>query len=296
MRGNTAEALLDFEEQEIQIPLNTIIKGDCVSEMRKLPDNSFDVAIIDPPYNLSSGGNWSWDNSEKLKGFGGAWSKVMENWDNMPLFDYFNFCAAWISEIKRLVKPTGSFWIHGTYHNIGLINFILQLQEIEIINEVVWYKRNSFPNLSGRRLTASHETILWGHTGTSKKREYYFNYEKSKDTAYPEDNLKAAGKQMRTVWDIPNNKAKEELAYGKHPTQKPVRLIKRMLDISAKEGDRILVPFVGSGTDCVAAKMSGLDFLGFELDESYIEIAQKRLSHCDKELPLFSENEGVIGE
>lgn len=291
-----ADALLLAEEDYNGFPLNTIIKGDCVSEMRKLPDNSFDVAIIDPPYNLSSGGNWSWDNSEKLKGFGGAWSKVMENWDNMPLFDYFNFCVAWISEIKRLVKPTGSFWIHGTYHNIGLINFILQLQEIEIINEVVWYKRNSFPNLSGRRLTASHETILWGHTGTSKKREYYFNYEKSKDAAYPEDNLKAAGKQMRTVWDIPNNKAKEELAYGKHPTQKPVRLIKRMLDISAKEGDRILVPFVGSGTDCVAAKMSGLDFLGFELDESYIAIAQKRLSHCDKELPLFSKNEGVIGE
>ena len=214
-------------ELETPLPIDTIIKGDCIEEMKKLPSNSFDVAIIDPPYNLSSGGNWSWDNSEKLAGFGGNWSKVMENWDNMPLIEYFNFCSDWISEVKRLVKPTGSFWIHGTYHNIGIINFILQLQNIEIINEVVWYKRNSFPNLSGRRLTASHETILWGHTGTAKKREYYFDYEKSKSLSFPEDNLKQAGKQMRTVWDVPNNKSKEELAYGKHPTQKPVRLIDR---------------------------------------------------------------------
>lgn len=281
------DALLIEPDDYENFPLNTILNQDCIEGMKSLPDNSFDVAIIDPPYNLSSGGNWSWDNSEKLKGFGGNWSKVMENWDNMPLIEYFNFCAAWITEVKRIVKPTGSFWIHGTYHNIGIINFILQLQNIEIINEVVWYKRNSFPNLSGRRLTASHETILWGHTGTSKKRDYYFNYEKSKELFYPEDNLKVAGKQMRTVWDIPNNKTKEELAYGKHPTQKPLRLIQRMLDISAKQGDKILVPFVGSGTDCVAAKMNNLDFLGFELDKAYINIAEERLKHCAKEMPLF---------
>lgn len=274
-------------ELETPLPIDTIIKGDCIEEMKKLPSNSFDVAIIDPPYNLSSGGNWSWDNSEKLAGFGGNWSKVMENWDNMPLIEYFNFCSVWIGEVKRLVKPTGSFWIHGTYHNIGIINFILQLQNIEIINEVVWYKRNSFPNLSGRRLTASHETILWGHTGTAKKREYYFDYEKSKSLSFPEDNLKQAGKQMRTVWDVPNNKSKEELAYGKHPTQKPIRLIKRMLDISTKEGDTILVPFVGSGTDCVAAKMNGLHYVGFEVEDEYIKIASERLKHCNNDLTLF---------
>ena len=127
---------LEFE-LETPLPIDTIIKGDCIEEMKKLPSNSFDVAIIDPPYNLSSGGNWSWDNSEKLAGFGGNWSKVMENWDNMPLIEYFNFCSAWIGEVKRLVKPTGSFWIHGTYHNIGIINFILQLQNIEIINIIL---------------------------------------------------------------------------------------------------------------------------------------------------------------
>lgn len=92
---------------------------------------------------------------------------------------------------------------------------------------------------------------------------------------------------MRTVWDVPNNKSKEELAYGKHPTQKPVRLIKRMLDISAKVGDTILVPFVGSGTDCVAAKMNGLHYVGFELEDEYIKIASERLKHCNNDLTLF---------
>ena len=266
--------------------LNTIVKGDCISEMKKLPENSFDIAILDPPYNLSSGGTWTWDTSkrsEELKGFGGNWSKVMENWDNMPLMEYFSFCYEWISEIKRIIKPSGSFWIHGTYHNIGIINFILQLQGIEIINEITWYKRNSFPNLSGRRLTASHETILWCHTGSAKKREYFFNYEKSKESFYPEDKLKEAGKQMRTVWDIPNNKEKNELAFGKHPTQKPIRLIRRMLDISAKEGFKILVPFVGSGTDCVASQERNLEFLGFELEDEYIKIANERLLNLQKE-------------
>lgn len=279
-----ADALLqEYFETEL-FPINAIINSDCIKGMKDLPDNSFDVAIIDPPYNLSSGGAWSWDSSNKLAGFGGDWNKVMQNWDNMPLIEYFNFCSQWISEIKRVIKPTGSFWIHGTYHNIGIINFILQLQSIEIINEIVWYKRNSFPNLSGRRMTASHETILWGHTGTAKKREYYFDYEKSKEMFFPEDQLKQAGKQMRTVWDIPNNKTKEELIYGKHPTQKPIRLIKRMLELSAKQGDNILIPFVGSGTDCVAAKELGMNFLGFELEKEYIEIAERRLEACDEKI------------
>ena len=103
-----------------------------------------------------------------------------------------------------------------------MINFVHRLLEIEIINKVVWFKRNSFPNLSGRRVTASHETYLWAHTG--KKREYFFNYGAAKEMSCPEDLIKEAGKQMRTVWDIPNNKNREELMYGKHPTQKPLRV------------------------------------------------------------------------
>ena len=207
----------------------------------------------------------------------------------------------WLSELNRVVKPTGSIWIHGTYHNIGIINFAMQLLGIEIINEVIWYKRNSFPNLSGRRLTASHETIIWGHTGGAKKREYYFDYNNSKELVFPEDNLKEQGKQMRTVWDIPNNKKKEELQFGKHPTQKPVRLIERMLKISSKKGDVLLSPFCGSGTDCVVAKKLGLSYISFELEQEYIDISKRRLgavkvdgvlntSITDLRLPSNNEN------
>ena len=127
-----------------------------------------------------------------LPGFGGDWSKVMARWDNLPLADYLAFTLAWLAEVCRIVRPTGSLWIHGTYHNIGLINFALQILEIEIINEVIWFKRNSFPNLSGRRLTASHETILWAHTG-GRRREYSFHYQAAKKMACPEEFLQRAG-------------------------------------------------------------------------------------------------------
>ena len=265
--------------------LDQVITGDCIEMMSGLPDASFDVAIADPPYNLSKGGYWEWDNRVKLPGFGGDWKKVMEVWDRMPLRDYFLFTMQWLTELKRLVKPTGSIWIHGTYHNIGIVNMALQILDIEIINEIIWFKRNSFPNLSGRRLTASHETILWAHTGTSKKRQYQFNYSTAKMLDCPEDLLKERGKQLRTVWDIPNNKTKDELRYGKHPTQKPVRLLMRMLAISTSPGQLCLVPFAGAGSECVAAKRSGLQYLAFETDPQYTAICKSRLA---AENDLFS--------
>jgi DNA modification methylase len=268
--------------------LDKVYFMDCLESLRNLPDRSVDISIADPPYNLSKGNRLTWDNSVKLKGLGGNWEKVMAKWDNMPLADYFKFTMQWVSELKRVVRPTGSIWIHGTYHNIGIINFILQALKVEIINEIVWYKRNSFPNLSGRRLTASHETILWAHTG--EKREYYFNYEKAKRMACPEDGLKIPNKQMRTVWDIPNNKDSREIKYGRHPTQKPVRLFKRMIELSAKEGQVCLVPFAGAGSECVAAKECGLKFIAFEKDKSYVQICQKRLADCNSLLDISGNN------
>jgi site-specific DNA-methyltransferase (adenine-specific) len=267
--------------QAVPYELNRVYQVDCVEAMRRLPDASVDILIADPPYNASKGNNWKWDNSVSLPGFGGKWSKVMADWDDMPLADYFAFTIAWLQQVKRVVRPTGSIWIHGTYHNIGIINFALQILSVEIINEVVWYKRNSFPNLSGRRLTASHETILWAHTGGDKKRRYYFNYDASREMCSPEDLLKVEGKQMRTVWDVPNNKKREELAFGKHPTQKPVRLLKRMLEISARPGDLLLVPFAGSGSDCVAAQELGINFIGFETDPEFVRISNDRVSNSN---------------
>lgn len=273
---------------KIEEILNTIILQDCIEGMKNLPDKSVDLVIADPPYNLSKGNNWKWDNSTALKGMGGNWNKVMENWDNMDLQDYWLFSMLWINEVKRVLKPSGSLWVYGTYHNIGIINVIFQILKIEILNEIIWYKRNSFPNLSGRRFTASHESLLWAHVG--KKREYYFNYKLTREHKFPEDTLKKEGKQMRTVWDIPNNKEKIELKFGKHPTQKPIRLCQRILLASSKPNDVVLIPFCGAGSECVAAKALGRNFISFEIEESYKEIATKRIEHLANELELFNLN------
>ena len=257
---------------------NNIYRMNCLEGMSYIPDNTVDVIIADPPYNLSKGGEWKWDNSIKLNGMGGNWNKVMQKWDDFSFSEYFDFTASWLSEAQRILKRTGSMWIFGTYHNIGMINVMCQELGIEIINEVIWYKRNAFPNLSGRRLTASHETILWCNKG-GKKREYYFDYNYSKDGLFEGDNLKTPGKQMRTVWDIPNNKKREELQYGKHPTQKPIRVLDRMIRLSSKEGDLMLTPFAGAGSECVAAKASGRNYIGFEIEEEYYKISIERLAN-----------------
>lgn len=264
------------------IPFDYVANGDCVDGMKKLPENCVNLIIADPPYNLSKSGDWKWDNSVSLSGMGGNWNITNENWDNMSFDDYFNFTLAWLREAKRILKPSGSMWIFGTYHNTGIINVACQLLGIEIINEVIWFKKNAFPNLSGRRLTASHETILWTHSG-GKKREYYFDYDYSKNGDFTGDELKYPGKQMRTVWDLSNNKQSDELKYGKHPTQKPIKIFTRMIKLSSKPGDIMLTPFSGAGSECVAAKITGRHYIGFEIEKQYCDLSKIRLSNAELE-------------
>ena len=237
----------------------------------------FDLCIVDPPYGASTTKKWSYGDKEKIPGFGGKWKIAGEIWDLLSQHDSFTSIFTWLKELKRVVKPTGSIWIHSTYHNAGFVNVCCQLLGLEIINEVVWYKRNSFPNLSGRRLTASHETILWVHKG--KKREYRFNYEEAKAYFSESDLLKKQGKQMRTVWDIPNNKSKDETQFGLHPTQKLIQLAERVLTVSGERGRKLLVPFAGSGTEMVAGLQYGMNVFGFETKTEYFELAKKRLEH-----------------
>jgi len=207
---------------------------------------------------------------------GGAWKLADHTWDLFSGVDAFKHTLTWLAELKRLVRPTGSFWIHGTYHNIGFVNVACQMLQLEIINEVIWYKRNAFPNLAARRLTASHESLLWVHTGGAKRR-YRFNYDDAKGAAFVGDSMKSAGKQLRTVWDIPNNKAKDELRYGQHPTQKPLRLLERLFLISGSKGGTCLVPFMGSGSDMLAAIRYGMDPTGFETDDKFFDVSCKRV-------------------
>lgn len=242
-----------------------------------LEDDSFDLCIVDPPYGASTTKKWSYGETKRQKGFGGEWKLTSEVWDLLSKNDSFSSTYLWLKELKRVIKVTGSIWIHSTYHNSGFVNVCCQLLGLEIINEVVWYKRNSFPNLSGRRLTASHETILWVHKGGEKKREYTFNYEESKEYFNASDLLKEAGKQMRTVWDIPNNKAKSEMLFGSHPTQKPLRVSERILTIAGVKGGNLLVPFVGSGTEMVAGVNYGMNVFGYEIEPEYFDLAKNRI-------------------
>lgn len=242
-----------------------------------LDNDSFDLCIVDPPYGASTTKKWSYGESKRQKGFGGEWKLTSEVWDLLSKNDSFSSTYLWLKELKRVIKVTGSIWIHSTYHNSGFVNVCCQLLGLEIINEVVWYKRNSFPNLSGRRLTASHETILWVHKGGEKKREYTFNYKESKEYFNASDLLKEAGKQMRTVWDIPNNKAKSEMLFGSHPTQKPLRVSERILTIAGVKGGNLLVPFVGSGTEMVAGVNYGMNVFGYEIEPEYFDLAKNRI-------------------
>jgi len=264
---------------------NYILNNEDVFEgLKHLGDDSCDVCIVDPPYGASSTKNWSYGSDNKIKGFGGDWKLTSEAWDLLSQNDSFLSTFQWLKELKRIIKPTGSIWIHSTYHNSGFVNVCCQLLQLEIINEIVWYKRNSFPNLSGRRLTASHETILWVHKGGERNRKYTFNYEESKAFSANYDMLKESGKQMRTVWDIPNNKAKSEMQFGSHPTQKPIRVAERILLIAGVKGGTLLVPFAGSGTEMVAGINYGMNVIGFELEKEYYDIAKRRLDNAIQEV------------
>jgi len=258
-----------------------LIFGDAITGMKELPDNSFDLAICDPPYGAASENKWNYDREKNITGFGGNWKLNNEVWDLLSKNDNFFSTYLWLIELKRLVKPSGSIWIHATYHNSGFVNTCCQLLDIEIINEIVWYKRNAFPNLSARRLTASHETILWVHTGINS-RDYFFNYEEAKNASFSEDKLKEKGKQLRTVWDIPNNKKKDEIIFGSHPTQKPQRLIDRIMLISAKRGGKLLIPFSGSGTEIISGLKYDMDVVAFENNKDYVELSVKRINQYIK--------------
>ena len=251
--------------------------GDCLDGMRSLSDGSFDLAIADPAYGASTQRDWGISANHGMPGFGGKWSQADHAWDQLNNVDEFGAILLWLSELQRLVKPTGSIWIHATYHNAGFVNVGCQLLGLEIINEVIWYKRNAFPNLARRRLTASHESILWVHTGGPKNRKYRFNYEDAKEAEFKGDELKRAGKQLRTVWDIPNNKSREELAFGRHPTQKPLSLTERLMLVSGTPGGTLLIPFLGSGTEAVAAARYGMSATGFEVEPEYLSLAERRV-------------------
>jgi len=246
-----------------------LIQGNCIDILNLFEEKSVDLIFADPPYNLSNGG---------MSVHAGKMVSVNKaNWDKSSgIIEDFKFHYEWIEACQRVLKPNGSIWISGTYHSIFSCGHALQLQGWRILNDIAWFKPNAAPNLGCRMFTASHETLIWASKNSSAK--HTFNYELMKSLSLNGDFIKKPNKQMRSVW-VSGTPRKDEKKFGKHPTQKPVDLLKRLIMASSQEGDVVLDPFCGSGTTGVAAIELGRRFIGIDQEENYLKkFALKRLS------------------
>ena len=256
-------------DQNYNLPLNKIIKGDSIESMRSLPDNSIDVIFADPPYNLQLKNDLSRPDSSKVNG-------VTEGWDRFKSFEeYDKFTNDWISEAQRILKPEGTIWVIGSYHNIFRVGNAMQNLGFWILNDIIWHKSNPMPNFKGTRFTNAHETIIWASKNHNSK--YNFNYHAMKSLN--------EGIQMRSDWYIPicsgGERIKDSNGNKIHSTQKPEALLYRVLLSSSKKDDIILDPFFGTGTTGAVAKKLGRNFIGLEREDIYINAAKKRIKKID---------------
>ena len=252
------------------LPLDTILQGDCVDMMRSLPAASVDMIFADPPNNLQLGGDLHRPDGSQVDAVNDEWDKF----DSLATYD--RFTHGWLKEAKRILKPGGSIWVIGSYHNIFRVGAALQDQGYWILNDVVWRKANPMPNFKGTRFTNAHETLIWASMG--EKARYTFNYRAMKTL---NDEL-----QMRSDWLIPICGGQERLKKGGtkvHPTQKPEALLYRILLACSNPGDVILDPFFGTGTTGAVAKRLGRHFIGIEREDDYIAAARERIEMA---LPL----------
>jgi len=245
-----------------------LVYGDSFEIMPSIPSESFDLIFVDPPYKLSNDG-FTCQSGKKVSVNKGEWDKS-EGFEKD-----FQYHLKWISECKRLLKPNGTIFISGTYHNIYLCGYALLLNDWHILNDISWFKPNASPNLSGRMFTASHENLIWAKKSKSAKQT--FNYNLMREMDFPRDQLKAAGKQMRSVWSISTPQSSEK-TFGKHPTQKPLALLARIILAATNEGDVVFDPFMGSGTTGVAAKKLKRSFKGIEVEKSHFNLAEMRIN------------------
>jgi len=259
--------------------------GDALKILNQLSNIKFDLIYVDPPYLLSNDGITC--NSGKMV------SVNKGDWDKSKGFEEdLKFIDSWIRACKEILKENGSIWISGTLHNIYKVGYLLEKNGYDIINDIIWFKPNAPPNLSCKYFTHSHEIVLWARK--SKESHHTFNYNEMKVWNNPKDKLKNKDKQMRSVWSIPLI-PKDEKKFGKHPTQKPLELLNRIITSSSNEGDLILDPFAGSGTTGVVSSILKRKFIGIDSNKEYLDVAIKRFKDARKSRLLFSlENKNQI--
>jgi modification methylase len=244
-----------------------ILVGDCVAAMAKLPAASVDLVFADPPYNLQLQGDLKRPDDSRV-------DAVDDDWDKFSSFSaYDDFTRAWLVAARRLMKPSATLWVIGSYHNIFRVGAVLQDLGFWILNDIVWRKSNPMPNFRGRRFTNAHETLIWAARDAAK-RNYTFNYEA----------LKAGNDdiQMRSDWLIPLCTGEERLKGGDgkklHPTQKPEALLARIMLAASRPDDLVLDPFSGTGTTGAVAHRLRRRFIGIERDAGYAAAAQARIA------------------
>lgn len=252
------------------LPLDTLLQGDCIAIMRTLPDASVDMIFADPPYNLQLGG-------DLFRPEGGRVDAVDNDWDQFDSYGAYDaFCREWLAQARRILKPDGTLWVIGSYHNIFRVGALMQDQGFWILNDIVWRKANPMPNFKGTRFTNAHETLIWASQG--EKAKYTFNYRAMKTL---NDEL-----QMRSDWVLPICAGQERLkrnGHKAHPTQKPEALLYRVLLACTQPGDVVLDPFFGTGTTGAVARRLGRRWIGIEREDSYCEVARERIAAA---LPL----------
>ncbi len=244
---------------------NTILNGNSLTELKKIPDKTFDLVFADPPYNMQIGEKLTRPDSSKVNG-------VNDKWDQFNSFKHYDdFCEAWLIECKRILKDNGSIWVIGSYHNIFRIGYHLQNLGYWLLNDVIWRKNNPMPNFRGTRFTNAHETLIWA--SKNKNSKYTFNYQSLKCL---NDDL-----QMRSDWTFPICNGKERLKKnGKkvHSTQKPESLLHRIILATTNKGDKVFDPFLGTGTTAVVSKKLGRIYCGIEKDKRYYNAAKTRIN------------------
>lgn len=242
-----------------------IILGDCVEIMRQMEPDSVDMIFADPPYNLQLRQQLYRPDLSHVEAVNDAWDKF----DDFETYDQFT--KDWLSACQRVLKPSGTLWVIGSYHNIYRVGTILQNLDFWILNDVVWVKSNPMPNFRGVRLTNAHETLIWAQK--QRGSTYTFNHHSLK---MMNDDL-----QLRSDWYFPRCSGKERLKENgsrAHSTQKPLALLYRVLQVCTNEGDLVLDPFFGSGTTGAAARLLRRRFIGIEREETYVKLATERIA------------------
>lgn len=271
MKNNPTESINNLPNGILDTILDTILQGDCIEQLRALPDACVDVVFADPPYNLQLKGDLTRPDQSKV-------NAVDDDWDKFDSFNaYDSFTRDWMVEAKRVLKPKGTLWVIGSYHNIFRVGTVMQDLGYWVLNDIIWRKANPMPNFKGTRFTNAHETLIWAARDESA-RGYTFNYQAMKVL---NDDV-----QMRSDWVLPICNGGERLkgADGQklHPTQKPESLLHRVLLASTNPGDVVLDPFFGTGTTGAVAKKLGRHFIGIEADATYADAAMTRIGNIKR--------------